>query len=58
MWRGAYGPRWTATMSTKAGNFGSGSPAAYVVALGSGVYPDYPWGRNSAFNIRCVLFDK
>ena len=58
MWRGTYGPRWTATMSTKAGNFGSGSPAAYVVALGSGVYPNYPWGRNSAFNIRCVLFDK
>lgn len=58
MWRGTYGPRWTATMTTKTGNFGSGSPAAYVVALGSGVYPDYPWGRNSAFNVRCVLFDK
>ena len=58
MWRNSYGPRWTATMSTKPGKFSSGSPAAYVVALGSGVYPDYPWGRNSAFNIRCVLFDK
>lgn len=45
-------------MTTKAGNFGSGSPVAYVVALGSGDYLDYPWGRNSAFNVRCVLFDK
>lgn len=58
--KGSYGPRWTATgcTDTTAGLYGSGKPASYVVALDTGAaYPNYPWGRTSAFNVRCVVDD-
>lgn len=56
--KGSYGPRWTSTGCNKyiSGKFSSGKPASYVVALDTGAaYADYPWGRTSAFNVRCVV---